>query len=99
MDRYDKNLILALEEINIAECGCRFTTTADLLDNVGNYVLHEGCYSIEEVVAELLKYEWNFSVPFELESYFDMDGYVRDYKESSGTEWFETEYGMVERLI
>ena len=98
MTAYDRNLILALEEINNAECGTRFTTTADLLDNMDDYVLYEDCNYMIDVVVKRWKDEWDFTLPEELEDFFDIDGYIEWFKMGGG-EWFETEYGMVERLI
>ena len=98
MTTYDKNLILALEEINNAEYGCRFTTTADLLDSLGQYALYEDCDSLRDVVEMRFKDEWGLVIPEELENFFNWDEYIELYKMGSG-EWFETEYGMVERLI
>lgn len=98
MNIYDKYLILALEEINNAEMGSRFPTTAHLLDSMENYVIYEDCGTMREVVEKRLKDEWGFVLPYELEDFFNWDEYIELYKMGSG-EWFETEYGMVERLI
>ena len=97
MTTYEKNLILALEEINNAEMGSRFPTTADLLDNMGEYVLYEDCGYMIDVVVKRWKDELNFVLPEELEDYFDIDRYIEAFMFASGSEWFDTSYGMVEK--
>ncbi len=99
MTNYDKNLILALEEINVKhESGNLFYNTQELLDDVGKYALYEDCGTMREVVEQKLKDEWDFVLPYELEDYFNWNDYIRAFQEGGG-EWFETSYGMVERLI